>query len=136
MTNDNNEYLIQKLIALNKEIGNMEQQGSAATDYFTNLLSDELIFRRASGKVDNKDKFIKNLQDPSPFTSRHAEDVVVELIDDRRALVRLIVITTKADGSKQRFHPIACSRDRAKTSFWSSGTTTNLRACKPKNSYQ
>jgi hypothetical protein len=106
MTNDNNEYLTQKLIALNEEIGNMEQQGSAATDYFTNLLADELIFRRANGKVDNKDKFIEKLQEPSPFISRHAEDIVVELIDDRHALVRLIVTTTKADGSKQSFRNI------------------------------
>jgi lipoprotein NlpI len=106
MTNDNNEPLIQKLIDLNTEISNMEQQGSAATNYFTNLLSDELIFRRASGKVDNKDKFIEKLKEPIPFISRHAEDVVVELIDDTRALVRLIVTTKKADGSKQRFRNI------------------------------
>jgi lipoprotein NlpI len=106
MTNDNNESLTQKLIELNTKIVNMEQKGSAATDYFTNLLSEELIFRRASGKVDNKDKFIEKLQEPSPFISRHAEDVVVELIDDRHALVRLIVTTTKADGSKQRFRNI------------------------------
>lgn len=106
MTNNNNESLTQKLIDLNKEIVNMEQQGSAATNYFTDLLSDELIFRRASGKVDNKDKFIEKLKEPSPFISRHAEDIVVELIDDTRALVRLIVATTKVDGSKQRFRNI------------------------------
>jgi lipoprotein NlpI len=106
MANDNNESLTQKLIDLNTEIGNKEQQGSAATVYFANLLSDELIFRRASGKVDNKDKFIEKLKEPSPFISRHAEDVVVELIDDTCALVRLIVTTKKADGSKQRFRNI------------------------------
>jgi hypothetical protein len=106
MTNDNNESLTKKLIDLNTEISNMEQQGSAATDDFKKLLADELIFRRASGKVDNKSDFLKTFQEPSPFRSRDAEDVVVELIDDRRALVRLIVTTTKADGSKQRFRNI------------------------------
>jgi hypothetical protein len=106
MTTNNNESSTQKLIDLNKEIANMEQQGSAATNYFTNLLSDELIFRRASGKVDKKSDFIEKLQVPNPFISRHAEDVVIELINDRRALVRLIVTTTKADGSKQRFRNI------------------------------
>jgi lipoprotein NlpI len=124
-----NESLTQRLIDLNEEIGNMEQQGSVATDYFTNLLSEELIFRRASGKVDNKDKFIEKLQEPSPFTSRHAEDVVIELIDDRHALVNLIVTTKKADGSKQRFRNIRLfshSGENFILEFWYNYELTSL----------
>jgi len=105
MTTDSYESITQKLILLNTEIGEMEQKGGDATAYFTDLLSEQLIFRRATGKALSKADFIKNLVGGSPFTSRHAENIVVNPIGDR-ILVTLIVIGTKEDGSEQRFRNV------------------------------
>ena len=38
-------------IEANKQIGEIEQQGVEARTFFDDYLSDQLIFRRASGKV-------------------------------------------------------------------------------------
>ena len=67
MTIDNYELITQQMIDLNKEIGEMEQKGGDATAYFTHLLSEQLIFRRATGKAVSKKDFINNLEGGSPF---------------------------------------------------------------------
>ena len=111
------EVLCQDLVALNERIGAMEQkQGSADSrtqeevqSFFTTHLSDQLIFRRASGKVVGKlgeDGFLAGLANPSPFSSRESTEISVQLLDDR-ALVTLIVVGTRADdGSVHRYRNI------------------------------
>jgi Domain of unknown function (DUF4440) len=105
MTNTNHESRInQKLTELNKEIGEMEQEGADAEDYFKDLLSDNLVFRRASGKVASKNDFLETLKEGSPFSSRQTEDIVVNPMVGDRILVTLIVTTTRKDNEfKQRF---------------------------------
>ena len=99
----------QDLENLNREIGEMEQQGPAAFEYFNTLLSDQLIFRRASGKVVGKSEpegFLDSLKKPSPFVSRVSEEISVTLLDDR-ALVTLIVAVARADdSSKHRYRNV------------------------------
>jgi hypothetical protein len=45
---------VDDLLTLNTRLGKMEQQGAVAAQFFTDLLSDDLVFRRASGKVVGK----------------------------------------------------------------------------------
>ena len=96
------------LVELNRQIGNMEQQGAAATEFFDTHLSDQLVFRRASGKIIGKlgpDGFLAGLES-NPFSSSSSEDISVTLLDDR-ALVTLIVVgTRKDDGSIHSYRNI------------------------------
>ena len=48
------ESTTQSLIALNQQIGAKEQEETKAAGFFEELLSDKLIFRRASGVVVGK----------------------------------------------------------------------------------
>jgi hypothetical protein len=108
MTTNNSATIIQQLIELNTQIGEMEQTGAAATSFFDELLADQLIFRRTSGKVIGKhapNSFIESLKAASPFISRRAEDIAVNLVGDR-ALATLIIIGTRADGSVGRYQNI------------------------------
>ncbi len=109
MATDDVELTKQNLNDLNKRIGEMEQkQGEEAHLFFNAHLSDQLIFRRASGKVVGKSEpegFLDSLKKPSPFTSRVPEDISVALLDDR-ALVTLIVVGTRADGSVGRYRNV------------------------------
>lgn len=77
--------------------------------FFTTYLSDQLIFRRASGKVVGKlgeDGFLEGLSKLSPFASRASTEIAVQFLDDR-ALVTLIVVGTRADdGSVHRYRNI------------------------------
>ncbi len=87
------ELTTKHLVDLNKRIGEMEQkQDEEAHLFFNAHLSDQLIFRRASGTVVGKsapEGFLDSLKRPSPFTSRMSEDISVTLLDNR-ALVMLI----------------------------------------------
>lgn len=109
MSVDNSVLTTQGLVELNNRVAEMEQtQGSEALDFFKIHLSDQLIFRRANGKVVGKSEpegFLDGLKKPGPFTSRRAEDIVVTLLDDR-ALVTLVVVGTRADRSVGRYRNI------------------------------
>lgn len=88
---------------INQKIAVAEQQRNQK--FFAALLSEKLLFRRASGAVIGKADFLNGLQGPSPFIDYVAENIeVTELpgIADR-ALVTLIVRTRKADSATQRF---------------------------------
>jgi hypothetical protein len=108
MAIDNIELAKNALIELNQRIGQMEQQGEGAKGFFQTHLSDQLVFRRASGKVAGKsgpEGFLEGLKN-NPFTSRVVEDISVSLMDDR-ALVTLIVAgTRKDDASIHRYRNI------------------------------
>jgi len=103
------ELTKQNLGDLNKRIGEMEQKrGDEAYLFFNAFLSDQLIFRRASGEVVGKSEpegFLDSLKKPSPFTSRVSDDISVALLD-ARALVTLILIGYRADGSAGRYRNI------------------------------
>lgn len=111
------DTLRQDLVALNQRIGEMEQkQGTAdpitqdeVRSFFTTHLSDQLIFRRASGKIVGKveeNGFMDGLTNPSPFASRESTEISVHLMGER-ALVTLIVVGTRADdGSVHRYRNI------------------------------
>jgi hypothetical protein len=86
------------LADLNRRIGEMEQRGAEARAFFEDLLSEHLVFRRASGKVVSKsgpDGFIEGLKD-NPFQSRVSEEISVRPLDDR-ALVTLVVVGVRRD---------------------------------------
>jgi Domain of unknown function (DUF4440) len=96
------------LVELNKQIAEMEQQGEAAREFFQKHLSDQLIFRRASGKVVGKsgpEGFLEGLKS-NPFESRVAEDIDVSLQNDRALVTLIIVGTRKDDGSVHRYRNI------------------------------
>lgn len=48
---------------------------------------------------------MKSLEEPNPFTSRQAEDISVTVLGER-ALVTLIVRTSKADGTENHYRNI------------------------------
>jgi hypothetical protein len=74
----------QDLKVLNETIVLMEQHRDAeAKAWFGKVLSDKLVFRRANGTVVDKQAFLKNLDEPNPFTSRTAEDMNITVLDDR-----------------------------------------------------
>ena len=69
------------------------------------LLSPQIVFRRADKSVVGKKEFIDGLSGPSPFATRESSDVVVELRGDR-AFSTSIVTTTKEDGSVNHYRNI------------------------------
>ena len=84
------------LIELNQKIAVLEQQrGSTAQRFFTRLLSDKLLFRRANGKVVGKEGFLHSLQAPSPFTQYSVEQMeIVQLAEvENRVMITLLMRT-------------------------------------------
>jgi len=88
------------LIALNEKMVELEQVGGEdALAFFEGLLSEQLIFRRASGKVVGKngsEGFLEGLKKAGPFSKRCPENIWVTQLDDR-ALVTLVVVAKRAD---------------------------------------
>ena len=95
------------LSTLNEQSVEVEQAGGdEARKYFEKLLSDQLIFRRATGKVVSKAEFLEGFKKSSPFSSRSCGIVSVTPLNDR-ALVTLIVVATRADdGSVHHYRNI------------------------------
>jgi len=92
---------------LNEQIAVMEQQrGPAAKAWFHRLLSDQLVFRRASGITVDKVAFLSGLNDANAFTSRESERMKIIGLDDKRALVVLVVRATRSDGSENLYRNI------------------------------
>jgi Domain of unknown function (DUF4440) len=131
MSNDNSVLTTQGLIELNNRIADMEQkQGAEALDFFKTHLSHQLIFRRASGKVVGKSEpggFLDSLGKPGPFESLRAQEIAVTPLGDR-ALVTLIVVGTRADGSVGRYRNVRLfsrSRNEWVIEFWYNYELTN-----------
>ena len=104
----NPEQMQNALIELNEEIARQEQQGETAREYFQKLLSDQLLFRRVSGKVVGKSEsggFLEELKN-NPFSSRTPEEIAVSMLDDRALVTLVIVGTRKDDGSVHRYRNI------------------------------
>ncbi len=63
-----------ELIELNMRIGEAEKQRDE--DFLKRVLSDDLIFRRASGKIVNKQEYLESLKNPAnTFDYLYSEDV-------------------------------------------------------------
>ena len=105
---DEHEMTKNALIELNQQSVAEEQRGEAGKAFFQTHLSDQLLFRPASGKVVGKsgpEGFLEGLKN-NPFTSRVVEDISVGLMDDR-ALVTLIVVGKRRDdGSIHRYRNV------------------------------
>jgi hypothetical protein len=120
------------LLAANGRIAEMEQAADEKAEaFFRALLSDHLVFRRASGKVvgkDGEDGFLSTLR-KNPFYCRLSEDVQVTEIGDH-ALVTLIVVATRTDdGSVHRYRNIRLFRriaGRWQLDFWYNYEVTGL----------
>ena len=77
--------------------------------FFTGLLSENLLFRRANGEVVGKQKFLDDLQDPNkPKLKRKVEEIQVVPISEaeNKALVTLIVRTIDEKSVKKRYRNI------------------------------
>lgn len=95
-----------QFLRLNEAIAVKEQQRDGkAKEWFATLLSDQLVFRRANGVVVDKHEFLKSLEQMNPFTSRQTGNITVTMLGEK-ALVTLIVRTTKADGVENRYRNI------------------------------
>lgn len=84
------------IVALNQQLAVMEQQrGRTAQQFFTKLLSDKLLLRRANGKVIGKADFLQSLQALSPFTQYNLEQLeIAQLAEvENRVLVTLLMRT-------------------------------------------
>jgi hypothetical protein len=104
MTLSDNSYDFLK--CLNEQFAAMEQQrDEKAKAWFRDVLSDQLVFRRANGSIMDKQKFLKSLDDQNSFTSRKAEDFSATIVGER-ALVTLVIHTMKADGTENCYRNI------------------------------
>ena len=84
---------------LNRRSVEREGDGAQGAHFFEGLLSDALVFRRASGQVVGKTEFLDALRGPSPFSERKAEgEVEVRMLDDDHALVTLVVAAQRVAG--------------------------------------
>jgi len=94
------------LVALNLDIPRWEQlRDDDAIARLDEVLSKELMFRRADGSVVDKAAFMGALGMPSPFARRESSDIAVTHIGDR-ALATVTVTATRADGSVGRYRNI------------------------------
>lgn len=120
MSMEISDVIKESLEKLNRQIADEEQRGEAASTFFNTHLSDQLIFRRANGKVVGKQKFLEELKN-NPFLTRASEMTEVNLLEDR-ALVTLIVVGTRRDdGSVHYYRNIRLfvrDADRWLLEFW------------------
>jgi len=91
---------------LNNEITQWEQmRDDKAIKALDRFLSRDLLFRRANRTVVNKETFMKDLRDRSPFASRESRNATVTILQDR-AMVLSTVIATKHDGTRGAYRNI------------------------------
>jgi hypothetical protein len=93
----------QELTDLNIQIADMEKRrDNVAEDFFKEVLSTDLIFRRASGVIEGKGSFLDGLKQPYPFADLKTEDIQVRRVEglNTRAVVTLMIVGRRADGSQ------------------------------------
>jgi hypothetical protein len=127
-TNRRDDTLLQ---SINRELADWEQaRDTNAVRKLDELLSPNLLFRRADKSVVGKKDFMEALSGPSPFMKRESMNVDVVLRDER-ALVTLIVTTTKEDGSVNHYRNIRWfARDggRWRLEYWFNDNVAELAA--------
>jgi hypothetical protein len=88
--------LEKELIEVNIKIGEAEK--TRDEDYLKRKLADDLIFRRASGKVVNKDQYLADLQDiANTYEYLISEDVKPTLYEG----VAVISLRVRAKGKRR-----------------------------------
>ena len=120
MSTEISDVIKGSLEKLNRQIADEEQRGEAASLFFKTHLSDQLIFRRANGKVVGKEKFLEELKN-NPFRTRTAEMIEVNLLEDRASATLIIVGTRIDDGSVHYYRNIRLftrSADEWLLEFW------------------
>jgi hypothetical protein len=104
----------EQLEAINRSMAKYEvERDDAARAFFEGILDPLLVFRRASGKIDNKAQFIEGLAQPYPF-----DELVPQFIEIRRAedvphaaLVTLILVCKKKGAYDKYFRNIRLFTD-------------------------
>jgi hypothetical protein len=87
--------LEKELIELNMKIGEAEKQRDEA--FLKRLLSEDLIFRRANGKIVNKKEYLESLQDPAnTYDYIISEDVKPTIFED----VAVVSLRVRARGKR------------------------------------
>jgi hypothetical protein len=118
-----------QLQRLNLSIADWEQKrDKEAIAKLDEILSPDLLFRRANKTVVGKREFMAGLRDPSPFTKRESEQAAVEIQGDR-ALVTLTVATFKADGTESLYRNVRFFIRRAghwRLEFWFNDDVTEV----------
>ena len=85
------------LIRLNMRIGEMEQQGGDAAAFFTEHLSDDLVFRRASGHPEAENK---SLLAKVPSEARECLQLIVQAFDEGKMRIPDDRIIAKQNAAK------------------------------------
>ena len=84
------------LFTLNQTFAVMEQRrGCAAQRFFTKLLSNQLLLRRANGKLMGKAEFLQSLKTPSPFMQYIVEQLEIARVAgaEKHAMITLLMRT-------------------------------------------
>jgi hypothetical protein len=127
-TDQSDESLLQ---SVNRELADWEQaRDTKAVRKLDELLSPDLLFRRADKSIVGKKDFMEALSGPSPFVKRESTNVDVVLRNER-ALATLIVTTTKKDGSVNHYRNIrwfARNGGRWRLEYWFNDNITELAA--------
>jgi hypothetical protein len=125
----------QELRELNIKIAEMEKRRDKdAEDFFREVLSGELIFRRVTGAVQGKSGFVNGLREAYPFVDLKADDIKVGLVDGlhSRVIVTLIIVGRRANGTEGRFRNIrlfsqaADAKYKWRLEFWYNYELTSL----------
>lgn len=106
----------QDLIDLNRRVGEAEKQRDET--YLSEILADDLVFRRASGDIVGKQDYLKGIRDRNN-TYSHLESLDIEAkIKDQVAVVTLRVNVVGMRGGKPfsgSFRNIRVFRKEAKS---------------------
>ncbi|MEU1972156.1 nuclear transport factor 2 family protein [Microbacterium sp. NPDC019599] len=97
---------VEVLRSLNALVAEWEQRrDETAVGRLDEILSGDLLFRRANGEVVDKTAFMASLSGPSPFADRTSDVLSVDVLGNA-ALVVVMVTTTDADGVASRFRNV------------------------------
>jgi hypothetical protein len=102
------------LTNLTRVVDAMEQQSATATKevqqaeahkFLSDVLSDQLIFRRADCTVVTKAMYAANLTHDDRFIERQSENIAVHFVGNR-ALVTSFVVTKTKEGKEGRYRNV------------------------------
>src|SRR5262249_38069014 len=114
MAADDLDAMKRQLAELNVAIGEMEQtSGEEAAAYFNDCLSNQLVFRRASGAVVGKHVFIDSTKGASAFRWRRSEDISVTFVDYCALATLVVVGLLKKDDKVHRYRNLRLFRHTA-----------------------
>lgn len=118
------------LITFNEQLVEKEQVGGQeAHAFFETRLSDQLVFRRANGKIVGKAEFLASLNTAGPFSSRRSQSISVTQLGER-ALVTLIVVGRRLDDRTEHHYQnirlFSQSGDNWIKEFWYNYEITGL----------